>query len=124
MWNGVGSANPDSTSQLRFPAPGDQTVRASIITAEPLVVGKPVAALLQLQRPDGDPVMPVDLIETHTKKIHLLIIDSSLTDYHHEHPVPTRNPGEYTFSFTPKNQGAIEPGQTYDRIHSDFRNTR
>ncbi|HEY5445875.1 MAG TPA: heavy metal-binding domain-containing protein, partial [Pyrinomonadaceae bacterium] len=89
-----------------FPRPGDQTVRASITTAEPLVVGKPVAALLQLQRPDGDPVMPVDLIETHTKKIHLLIIDSSLTDYHHEHPVPTRNPGEYSFSFTPGKPGS------------------
>ena len=33
------------------------------------------------------------------------MVDSSLTDYHHEHPVPTRNPGEYSFSFTP-----VKPG--------------
>src|SRR6266480_1105610 len=56
--------------------------------------------------PNGDPVLPSDLIETHTKKIHLLIVDSSLTDYHHEHPVPTRNPGEYSFSFTPSKPGS------------------
>jgi Heavy metal binding domain len=92
-------------SDSGFPQPGEQTVRASVTTAEPLTVGQPVAALLQLQRPNGDPVLPADLIETHTKKIHLLIVDRSLTDYHHEHPVPTRNPGEYSFGFTPSKPG-------------------
>lgn len=93
-------------SNSGFPLPGQQTVRASISTAAPLIVGQPVAALLQLQRPNGDPVSPSDLIETHTKKVHLFIIDSSLTDYHHEHPVPTRNPGEYSFGFTPSKPGS------------------
>jgi hypothetical protein len=88
-----------------FPPPGEQTVRASISITGPLTVGKPVAALLHLQRSNGDPVSPADLIDTHTKKIHLFIVDSSLTDYHHEHPVPTRNPGEYSFSFTPAKPG-------------------
>jgi hypothetical protein len=93
-------------SNSGFPSPGQQTVRASVRTAAPLTVGQSVAALLQLQRPNGDPVLPSDLIETHTKKIHLFIVDSSLTDYHHEHPVPTRNPGEYSFSFTPSKPGS------------------
>jgi hypothetical protein len=97
-----------------FPLPGEQTVRASISTAEPLTVGKPVSALLHLQRSNGDPVTPADLVETHTKKIHLLIVDSSLTDYHHEHPVPTRNPGEYSFSFTPAKPGGY-------RVWADIR---
>jgi len=88
-----------------FPLPGEQTVRASISTTGSLTVGKPVAAFLHLQRSNGDPVSPADLIETHTKKIHLFIVDSSLTDYHHEHPVATRNPGEYSFSFTPAKPG-------------------
>jgi Heavy metal binding domain len=88
-----------------FPVPGQQTVRASISTTGPLTVGKPAAVLLHLQRSNGDPVSPADLIETHTKKIHLFIVDSSLTDYHHEHPVPTGNPGEYSFSFTPAKPG-------------------
>ena len=93
-------------SNSGFPLPGQQTVRASVKTSAPLTVGQPVAALLQLQRPNGDPVSPSDLIETHTKKIHLFIIDNSLTDYHHEHPVPTRNPGEYSFGFTPAKPGS------------------
>ena len=94
--------------------PGQPTVRASVTTAEPLTVGQSVSALLQLQRPNGDPVFPADLIETHTKKIHLLIVDSSLTDYHHEHPVPTRNPGEYAFAFTPNKPGSY-------RVWADLR---
>jgi heavy metal-binding protein len=93
-------------SNSGFPLPGQQTVRASVRTAGPLTVGQPVVALLQLQRPNGDHVSPADLIETHTKKIHLLIVDSSLTDYHHEHPVPTRNPGEYSFGFIPGKPGS------------------
>src|ERR1044072_1297044 len=88
-------------SGSNLPSVGQQTVRASVSTVAPLTVGQPVAALLKLQRSNGDPVLPSDLIETHTKKVHLLIVDNSLTDYHHEHPVVTRNPGEYSFSFTP-----------------------
>jgi hypothetical protein len=101
-------------SNSGFPQPGQQTVRASVSTAAPLTVGHPVAALLHLQRPNGDPVLLCDLIETHTKKIHLFIIDSSLSDYHHEHPVPTQNPGEYSFGFTPAKPGSY-------RIWADVR---
>jgi len=89
-----------------FPVPGQESVRASIRTNAPLAVGEPVTAILDLERPNGDHISPSDLIETHTKKIHLLIVDSSLTDYHHEHPQPTRNPGEYSFSFTPAKPGS------------------
>ncbi len=85
---------------------GQQTVRASVKTAAPLIAGKPVTALLRLQRANGDPVPASELIETHTKKVHLLIVDNSLTDYHHQHPEPTHNPGEYAFTFTPNKPGS------------------
>ena len=88
-----------------FPNGSQQTVRASIRTAKPLTAGQPAVAYLQLDQANGKSLLPADLIETHTRKIHLLIIDSSLTDYHHEHPQPTRNPGEYAFSFTPRKSG-------------------
>ena len=42
-----------------------------------------------------------DLLVMHTQPIHLLIVDGTLEDYHHEHPAPTDVPGEYAFSFTP-----------------------
>ncbi len=93
-------------SDFGVPSPEQQTVRASVSTAAPLTVGHPVEGLLKLERPNGDPVLPSDLIESHTKRVHLLIVDSSLTDYHHEHPIPTRNPGEYSFRFTPNKPGS------------------
>lgn len=43
-----------------------------------------------------------DLTEVHTKKLHLLIINEALDDYHHIHPEATSTPGQYSFSFTPK----------------------
>lgn len=43
-----------------------------------------------------------DLKEAHTKKLHLLIIDPTLSDYHHIHPQPGTNPSEFVFDFTPK----------------------
>ena len=101
-------------SDPAFPAAGEQTVRATVSTGAPLTVGQPVSATLHLERADGDPVSFSDLIETHTKKIHLFIIDRSLTDYHHEHPVPTRNPGEYSFSFIPDKPGGY-------RVWADLR---
>ena len=91
-----------------------ESLRASVRATEPLTVGKPATLHLVLQKANGSPVLPSDLIETHTKRIHLLIIDGSLTDYHHEHPEPTRTPGEYVFSFTPKKPGSY-------RVWADLR---
>ena len=81
-------------------------VRATITTDAPLEAGKPARAILQLRRADGEPVTPAELIETHTRKIHLLVVDGSLTDYHHEHPRPTDTPGDYAFGFTPAKPGS------------------
>lgn len=97
-----------------YPIGAKPTVRASVRTAAPLSPGTPVSAILQLSKINGDPVLLSDLIETHTKKIHLLIIDESLADYHHEHPVATMNPGEYAFSFTPRRPGSY-------RVWADLR---
>jgi hypothetical protein len=91
-----------------------QALRASVRATEPLAVGQPATLYLMLQTANGNPVLLSDLIESHTKKIHLLIIDGGLTDYHHEHPQPTRTPGEYVFSFTPKKPGAY-------RVWADLR---
>ena len=80
-------------------------VRATITTAAPLEPGKLAQAVLHLRRGENEAVTPADLIETHTRKIHLLIVDGSLTDYHHEHPEPTTTPGDYAFEFSPQKPG-------------------
>jgi hypothetical protein len=81
------------------------TVRAEIRTEAPLAVGVEAKGTLSLAGLLG-PLQPKDLREVHTKKIHLLIVDPSLDDYHHEHPVPTEVAGEYAFRFTPRKAGA------------------
>ena len=85
-------------------AQNTMTVAAS--TAQPLVVGQKAEVTLVLKKQNGSPVTLNDLQEAHTEKIHMLIIDPTLTDYHHEHPVPGSAPGEYRFSFTPQKAGA------------------
>lgn len=53
---------------------------------------------------DGGPLSPKDLKVVHTEPVHLLIIDSSLKDYSHIHPKPTKTPGVYEFMWYPKLQ--------------------
>lgn len=57
---------------------------------------------------DGTPVHLSDLKEAHTKKIHVLIFDQTLTDYQHVHPESTKEPGIYQFEWTPKNEGVYK----------------
>ena len=83
----------------------EPTIKVAATTKVPLQAGQMAEGILRLIKKDGLPVVLSDLKDAHTKKIHLLIIDPSLTDYHHEHPAPTATPGEYTFSFTPRKPG-------------------
>ena len=91
-------------SSAVYEKPGEPSMKAAV-SAAPLEVGKPATIKIRFTKADGSPVTLTDLVEVHTQKIHLLINDRSLTDYHHEHPKPTEIPGEYTFSFTPAHPG-------------------
>ena len=84
---------------------GQHAVMASVTTRATLEPGRLANAALHLRRLTGHPVGLEELIETHTRKIHLLIVDSSLTDYHHQHPEPTGVRGDYVFQFTPQTPG-------------------
>lgn len=78
------------------------TVKSEILPVENRTAGKSVATVIRLTSPDGKPVTLDQLEVTHTEKIHLLVVDQTLTDYHHLHPVAGGQPGEYRFEFTPK----------------------
>jgi hypothetical protein len=86
-------------------APGPATIKAQVQVDAPLQVGVKAKGHLTLWGPEGEPVTPDQLCEVHTQRIHLLVIDGSFTDYHHEHPLPTNVPGQYDFSFTPQKPG-------------------
>jgi hypothetical protein len=88
-------------------------VTMTIATSQPAVAGKEVRATLTLKTGSGKPVAPDDLLMTHTRKLHVLVVDPSLSDYQHVHPEPAEKPGEWAFAFTPRASG------TY-RVFGDF----
>ena len=72
-----------------------------------------VQATLTLVTSTDKPIGPADLLVAHAQKLHLLIVDPTLADYQHVHPVPGRHPGEWTFEFTPRFGGRY-------RLFADF----
>jgi hypothetical protein len=93
---------PASTTYER---PGAASMKLAARPDQPLQVGRKATVTITLAKNDGTPITRDALLLMHTQKIHLLIIDASLSDYHHEHPSPTEKRGEYTFSFTPARPG-------------------
>ncbi len=78
------------------------SVKLELLPASPLIAGKTTQVTARLASvADNTPLTLDDLKEAHTKKLHLLIVDPSLSDYHHIHPVAGKIAGEYTFDFTP-----------------------
>ena len=92
------------------------TARSPVtLTVEPLSLtgGEAVELTLRLTTSTGKPIAPVDLLVAHTRKLHLMIVDPSVTDYQHLHPEPGETPGEWRVRFTPRLAG------TY-RVFADF----
>lgn len=85
--------------RLQFP------VEARVIPASPLQPGEPTDFTLMLMTERGRPILPHELIVTHTELMHVLIIDPSLDDYHHVHPTPLGASGEWQFTLTPAMAG-------------------
>ena len=87
--------------------PGEPSIVLTPVLAQPLAAGQPSEVRIRFAwKRDGAPVTHDDLLVVHTERIHLLIIDESLDDYHHEHPRPTDVPGEFAFTFTPRRPGS------------------
>ena len=113
MWNSHPADQQDKVSEVPLskstPSPEynlnytDGSILANIEVNKPTATGVPCQAQLRLTHAaTGLPVTDDQLQLTHTKKIHLLVVDQSLKDYQHVHPMPTDEPGVYAFSFTPK----------------------
>lgn len=83
-------------------------ISAAIDPASGLKASEPATFTLSLSTKNGKPVTLADLQVAHTEKVHLLIIDPSLSDYHHAHPKPGLKPGTYIFTLTPKKAGEYQ----------------
>lgn len=83
----------------------EPTTALEVLNASELTAGKPAQIVVRLtNKKTGKPVTAADLEVAHTKRVHLLIVDPSLSDYHHEHPVETA-PGVWSFTFSPRAGG-------------------
>ena len=77
------------------------------------VTGAEVNLVVTLKTGSGKPIEPVDLLVSHTRLLHLLIVDPTLGDYQHVHPEPASVPGEWTVTFLPRQAGNY-------RVFADF----
>ena len=76
-------------------------------------VGQPVDFVLTMRTASGKAIAPEDLLVAHTRKLHLLVTDPTLSDYQHIHPEPGRRPGEWKFAMAPGRPGLY-------RVFADF----
>ena len=85
-------------NKLKFPT------TLELAPDEPLAVGKPTEVTARVLI-GTKPIRPHEIAITHTQKLHLLIIDPTLEDYHHLHPTPDGMTGDWRFTFTPNKPG-------------------
>jgi len=94
-------SNPQFIPVVAVKSPVAMALQAG---AEP-AVNQPIPFTLRLSTASGKPIGPADLMVAHTRKLHLLVVDPTLNDYQHLHPVPGRRPGEWVFELTPARTG-------------------
>lgn len=83
------------------------SVKLALLPSSPLMAGESTQVTVRLSSVAGNkPLTLDDLKEAHTKKLHLLVVDPSLSDYHHVHPTEGKNAGEFVFDFTPQKNGS------------------
>ncbi len=76
-------------------------------------VGRESTFTLTLATASNKPIAPADLLMAHTRLLHLMIVDPTLSDYQHLHPEPGDEPGEWVFKHTPRLAGEY-------RVFADF----
>ena len=93
------------------------TARSPVeLTVSPVsaIQGQETSFTFQLRTSTGKTIGPVDLLVAHTRKLHLMAVDSTLTDYQHVHPESvTGEPGAWRVAFTPQQSGNY-------RVFADF----
>lgn len=102
-------ANPQFLPVVNVRSP----VTMALQTGAAPVAGATVRLTVTLKTGSGKPIEPVDLVLSHTRLLHFLIIDPTLGDYQHVHPEPTATPGEWTVEFKPRHAGNY-------RVFADF----
>jgi hypothetical protein len=102
-------ANPQFIPVVQVRSPVVLTLKSARVPAR----DQPVDFTLTMKTASGQPIAPEDLLVANTRKLHLLVVDPTLTDYQHIHPEPGRRPGEWVFTLVPARAGLY-------RVFADF----
>ena len=94
-----GHMMPDNAGQAHEATAAKPAAIGLHINATPISLNTPVSLTLHLTR-NGQALGEDNLQTVHTRKVHILAVDESLTDYHHLHPTATTQAGEYVTEFT------------------------
>ncbi len=102
-------ANPQFIPVVQVRSP----VVLSLKADRPPMLNQMTNFMLTMNTASGKPIAPEDLLVAHTRKLHLMAVDPTLSDYQHIHPEPGKHPGEWTFSMAPQRPGLY-------RVFADF----
>ena len=89
-------------SRLEYP------IKAKLSSGSAIAQGESSRVRLDLKTTGGMSIAPHELAVTHTEKMHVMVIDASLEDYHHFHPEAVGLDGQYFFDFTPAMAGSYK----------------
>ena len=89
-------------SRLEYP------IKAKLSSVDAITQGESSRVQLDLKTAGGMSIAAHELAVTHTEKMHLMVIDPSLEDYHHVHPEVVGLDGQYFFDFTPALAGTYK----------------
>lgn len=88
-------------------------ITTNLISDAPPAPGRTLNFTLTLRTTTGKPIAPEDLLVAHTRRLHIMVVDPSLRDYQHIHPVPGPRPGDWQFEAAPRRAGLY-------RVFADF----
>lgn len=83
----------------------ENKMNVEIIDKKAIERGKECQIKIRISDDRGKAMTPDDLAEIYTKKLHVMLVDSSLTDYQHIHPDYDKDSGLFVLNFTPKCHG-------------------
>jgi hypothetical protein len=85
--------------------PANEPPKIEIIQKTPIKRGEECRIEFKIIDANGTPLTPDELTETYTRKLHVMMVDNSLSDYHHIHPEFNKDSNSFSCSFIPKMQG-------------------
>ena len=80
------------------PVQAQGAIHAEVLVPSNVIANEPFALRYQFQDANGAPV--TDLVLSHERLVHLIVVRTDLVVYTHLHPQPTTQPGEFAVEMT------------------------